>query len=696
MKKFKKIMAVLVAAMMIMAMCVPAWAASGRIEDTEKGQITVSNVKDGETYNIWRMFELASFDDNDPSAGVHNDATNSERYSYVISSNSPWYNWLNSNNYAKFIPTDGTLSPVTGQYFWIEPDAVTINGDGSYHVITATTNFSNAYDLPTASATNDAATTDYLGTNFSTIQKFAQAAVAWAEQQTFTGTYVPTTFVGDTSGTKTISNLTLGYYLMGTTEGTLCSLDTTNKSVTIYEKNDEPTLDPDTGKKVMKKGIDFDSDTLLVEANWVKNRDANISDKVYFRTEITAKQGAENYVIHDVMEPGFDFDSSTKGKVELVTITGRDVALGVAGTTIPATGKKGSEDYVNYTVLKSGDTGIDSKCDFEVKFAAESFYLADGTEVNIKDNDKIRVYYSATINSDAVLFGTEAAATTADSDVKTKKGTAITAKVPTTSNKDERNTNWTIMTYGDDSVTTGWSKATVTVYQFDVVKTKENIDGSTNSYDLLAGAEFSLYRTQANSTGATGTYEYANQAGDGTSTIYGGTKVLFEKTVAGSGEDADIYKYTGSGAVGTLTSTATTKMRIEGLEAGTYVLVEDKAPTGYHKLAHPFVITISGGNDDGTTVATEGYISVLSKDNNGKTTYGSTVNWPATLHESSGTYSYPASVNAVANTGLNIINRAGQELPSTGGMGTTVLYIVGGMLVILAGAYLFFSRKKVA
>ena len=45
---------------------------------------------------------------------------------------------------------------------------------------------------------------------------------------------------------------------------------------------------------------------------------------------------------------------------------------------------------------------------------------------------------------------------------------------------------------------------------------------------------------------------------------------------------------------------------------------------------------------------------------------------------------------------FDVENNKGTELPSTGGMGTTVLYIVGGMLVILAGAYLFFSRKRTA
>ena len=57
------------------------------------------------------------------------------------------------------------------------------------------------------------------------------------------------------------------------------------------------------------------------------------------------------------------------------------------------------------------------------------------------------------------------------------------------------------------------------------------------------------------------------------------------------------------------------------------------------------------------------------------------------------------TINKANLTGENkqtVVNRTTAMMPNTGGMGTTVLYIVGGMLVILAGAYLFFSRKRTA
>ncbi len=42
---------------------------------------------------------------------------------------------------------------------------------------------------------------------------------------------------------------------------------------------------------------------------------------------------------------------------------------------------------------------------------------------------------------------------------------------------------------------------------------------------------------------------------------------------------------------------------------------------------------------------------------------------------------------------MNIVNRKGTELPSTGGIGTTIFYLVGAMLVISAGVVLVTRRR---
>ena len=44
-------------------------------------------------------------------------------------------------------------------------------------------------------------------------------------------------------------------------------------------------------------------------------------------------------------------------------------------------------------------------------------------------------------------------------------------------------------------------------------------------------------------------------------------------------------------------------------------------------------------------------------------------------------------------TALNIINKSGTLLPSTGGIGTTIFYAVGAALVVGAGILLFVKKR---
>jgi len=50
--------------------------------------------------------------------------------------------------------------------------------------------------------------------------------------------------------------------------------------------------------------------------------------------------------------------------------------------------------------------------------------------------------------------------------------------------------------------------------------------------------------------------------------------------------------------------------------------------------------------------------------------------------------------NLKQDPATTVVNNAGTELPSTGGMGTTIFYVIGGILV-LAAAIILISRKRV-
>lgn len=119
---------------------------------------------------------------------------------------------------------------------------------------------------------------------------FATAASTYAAEQKIANDGENTA----AEGTVKFENLELGYYLVHSDLGTLCSLDTTMPNVTIKEKNGEPTAD---------KEVQEDSN-----AAWNKSDDADIGDTVSFRTTVRVTDGnPKGYVLHDKMSAGLSF-----------------------------------------------------------------------------------------------------------------------------------------------------------------------------------------------------------------------------------------------------------------------------------------------------------------------------------------------------------------------------------------------------
>ena len=60
MRKMKKMAAVILAAIMVLAMGITSFAATGEGEQgqTNDGSITITNAKNGETYDIYKVFDL--------------------------------------------------------------------------------------------------------------------------------------------------------------------------------------------------------------------------------------------------------------------------------------------------------------------------------------------------------------------------------------------------------------------------------------------------------------------------------------------------------------------------------------------------------------------------------------------------------------------------------------------------------------
>lgn len=117
------------------------------------------------------------------------------------------------------------------------------------------------------------------------------------------------------------------------------------------------------------------------------------------------------------------------------------------------------------------------------------------------------------------------------------------------------------------------------------------------------------------------------------------------------------------------------KFKVEGLDDGNYTLVETKAPAGYNLPADGFSVTLKAttANDqtwDGTanTALTDLAVKV---------------------DQTNGTGNVDTGLGAIT-----IKNTQGSSLPSTGGMGTVLLYVAGIAVFVLAGATLVMALRR--
>lgn len=499
----KRTMAILLALIMVFALAAPVMASGD-------GQITVNNAVKDQTYSIYRIFDLESFDATKGTGA----------FAYKVNSN--WSAFISTAEAKAYISVD-------------EQDYV---------------KWKDSAD-PAA---------------------FAKLALAYAKEHKIAAV------ASKTAADKTVvfTGLDLGYYLVDSSLGALCALNTTKHTAEVNEKNSAPTLE----KKVLNGTA------------WVDSTTANRGEEVNFLITVTVGKGAENYTIHDYMNGELKFKEIKSVKLNETVVS--------------------SDSYQLVTAQTCGERVDNNSCTFEIQFT-KAFCES------LNQGDKITVEYSAINNNGA--------------------GTVE---------------NYSNLSYGDGNTTVG-DKAEVNTYSFLIVKWdgRYGIDVKNNENAVLYTAKFKLY----------------DKADGGTAIEFIAPKQTEIDDCWKVGNFESLRYEVWNESVDAVSEEALTKTdtivagysEIQGLKAGTYYLEEVQAPDGFNKIAGRIAITIS---DKGvaTIGGNEGSLVVDSSDD---------------------------------TRAFAIVNNTGAELPSTGGIGTTIFYVVGGILM-LGAAVILVTRKKVS
>ena len=138
------------------------------------------------------------------------------------------------------------------------------------------------------------------------------------------------------------------------------------------------------------------------------------------------------------------------------------------------------------------------------------------------------------------------------------------------------------------------------------------------------------------------------------------------------------YIYAGTtpedGLINKITTPDSGVIVVKGVKSGDYEITEVTAPAGYNKLTAP--VTVNATKTSSTSTHTTVY---LDKDGN-------------KVDESAKVTEVKVDIDTIAATAVVVVNKAGTELPSTGGMGTTIFYVLGTVLVM--GAVVLLVTKK--
>ncbi len=291
------------------------------------------------------------------------------------------------------------------------------------------------------------------------------------------------------------------------------------------------------------------------------------------------------------------------------------------------------QDYTFSEVEACTNKNPFAGCTFEIKFEDSVF-----AEVTNDAGEKIEISYQA----------------------------EVTANVPADGNPLD---NVGKLVFGDNQTSSETPPSETDSYTFTIPVFKYALpvgsDGTAGDPLPLAGAVFQL--KPAGESGvepdeSVSAYPFLKLQADGNDYLYFPEGTELPEGYAGDGN-----------AVAEITTDTTGKFNLKGLSAGVYYLYETKAPDAYNALTAPLKVEIDYEVDESTKKATP-IITVSQKDKDGN-------------------YQPIQAVDQENPNEVGVLNQSGTLLPETGGIGTTIFYVVGGCLCVGAVVLLVTKRR---
>ena len=180
----------------------------------------------------------------------------------------------------------------------------------------------------------------------------------------------------------------------------------------------------------------------------------------------------------------------------------------------------------------------------------------------------------------------------------------------------------------------------------------------------------------------TSTYALALKKVNQSGTNLAGATFQFPFYVKETADTDGAYIYAGieggTGLTNTINTPDSGEIVVKGVASGTYNVTETAAPTGYNKLTGDVAINVTKTEE--TTTSVTKYLDANGNVVDAQAENGATVTY---------------TNDDLAVSVQIVVNKTGSALPSTGGIGTTLFYVIGGLLMTGA-AVLLITKKRMS